>query len=66
MKKLRVNSSVYSAETIRASMKAYQKHAITTVKYKLGYSEITFWKCRYDGDLTVKEFENYMIGIENS
>lgn len=26
----------------------------------------TFWKCKYGEDVTIKEFENYMIGIENS
>lgn len=44
----------------------YKNHAITTVSFLHDYAIITFWKCKYDEELTVKEFENYMIGVENS
>ena len=47
-------------------MRVYKSHAITTVSFKYEYAIITFWKCKYDEELTVKEFENYMIGVENS
>lgn len=66
MKKLKVNRSVYSDATINRTMMVYKNHAITTVSFKQDFAIITFWKCKYDEELTVKEFENYMIGVENS
>ena len=66
MKKLKVNRSVYSDETINRTMMVYKNNAIATVSFKNDYAIITFWKCKYDEELTVKEFENYMIGVENS
>ena len=47
-------------------MKVYKNYALMTVKYKEEYAIITFWKCLLDETQTVKEFENYMIGVENS
>lgn len=65
MKKLRINRYIFSNETIEKTMAAYRNHAATTVSYKQDYATVTFWKCKYDEELTIKEFENYMIGIEN-
>lgn len=66
MKKLRISRSVYSDGTIEKTMAAYKNHAVTTVAYKGDYAIVTFWKCKYDAEQTIKEFENYMIGAENS
>ena len=27
--------------------------------------KIVFWNCKYDEERTVREFENYLIGLEN-
>ena len=66
MKKLRINRSIYSDDTIEKTLLVYKNYAVTTVHYKRDYAIITFWKCKYDEDQTMKEFENYMIGVENS
>ena len=66
MKKVKINRSVYSDETIKTTIQAYQHHAVISAKIKGEHTVLTFWKCRYDEDQTIKEFENYMIGIENS
>jgi len=66
MKTIRINRSIYSNDTIEKTMRMYKNHAVTTVKYKSEYAHVTFWKCRYDEEQTIKEFENYMIGVENS
>ena len=66
MKKLRVNRSIYSDESVAQTILAYKDFAVTSVSYKKDYAIITFWKCKYDEVQTVKEFENYMIGVENS
>lgn len=47
-------------------MLIYKNYAAMSVQYKQEYAIITFWKCKYDEDQTIKEFENYMIGVENS
>lgn len=66
MKKVKINRNVYSDATIEKTMKVYKNHAVTTVSYKWDYAIVTFWKCRYDEEQTIKAFENYMIGVENS
>ena len=66
MKKLRVNRSVYSDDAVAKTMLVYKDFATTSVSYKKDYAIITFWKCKYDEEQTIKEFENYMIGVENS
>lgn len=66
MKRVQINRSVYSDETVKATMKIYQNYAVTTVKIKGDCAVLTFWKCKYDEEQTIKEFENYMIEIENS
>ena len=66
MKKLRVNRSIYSDEAVAKTVLAYKDFAVTSVSYKKDYAIITFWKCKYNENQTIKEFENYMIGVENS
>lgn len=66
MKKVKINRNIYSEHTIEKAMEIYKNHAVTTLRYKGDYATITFWKCKYDEDQTIKEFENYMIGLENS
>lgn len=66
MIKVKFNRNVYSDETIERTMKVYKKHAITTISYKKEYAIVCFWKCKYDEERTVSEFENYMIGVENT
>ena len=66
MKKLKINRHIYSDRSIATTLKAYQDFAITTVRYRKDYATVTFWRCKYDEEQTVKEFENYMIGVENS
>lgn len=66
MKKLKINRSVYSDETIKSTMQAYQHLTTITIQNIGDYTVLTFRKCIFDEERTVKEFENYLIGIENS
>lgn len=66
MKRVKFNRSVYSDQVIEKTMMVYKNHATTTVQYKREYAIVTFWNCKYDEDQTIKEFENYMIGVENA
>lgn len=66
MKKVKINRDIYSDRAIQFAMSAYKSYAVMTINYKKDYAVITFWKCKYDEAQTIKEFENYMIGAENS
>ena len=66
MKRVKFNRAIYSDRAIEKTMMAYKKITLSTVTYKREYAVVTFWKCMYDESQTVKEFENYMIGVENS
>lgn len=66
MKKVKFSRSVYSDSTITKTMQAYRNYAVVSVKYSRDHATVTFWKCKYGEDITIKEFENYMIGVENA
>ena len=66
MKRITVNLEIYSDETIRKAIQAYCALAKMSIKHRKEQVTITFWHCKYDEDRTAKEFENYLIGIENS
>lgn len=66
MKKITVNLEIYSEKTIQKAIQDYHSLAKISVKHRKERATITFWHCKYDENKTVKEFENYLIGIENS
>lgn len=66
MRKIRFNREIYSDYAISQTLDVYRHFAITTVEYEDDYAVIIFEKCRYDEEQTIKEFENYLIGVENS
>lgn len=66
MKKVRINREIFSDQSIKTTMNVYKNHAVMTLSMKEKYAYIIFWKCKYDENQTIKEFENYMIGVENS
>lgn len=66
MKTIKFNRCVYSDETIKQSMNAFCNHVKTKVKFESNYAIMFFSNFKYDENQTIKEFENYMIGVENS
>ena len=66
MKRFKFNRNVYSDKAIEAAILAFKNHATMLVSYKKKYAIVSFIQCRYDETQTVKEFENYMIGVENT
>lgn len=66
MKKLKLNRSVYSEDSIKVALQAYKDFAAITMNDEAHEIVLIFELCRYDEELTVKEFENYLIGVENS
>lgn len=66
MKRITVSAEIYSANTVRRAIKDYAALAKIDLRQKDRQLIITFWRCKYDEGRTAKEFENYLIGIENS
>lgn len=66
MKKIILNNDIFSYDSIDKAIQAYKKIALIRKKCDGNKVVLTFWKCKYDEELTIKEFENYLIGIENS
>lgn len=65
MKKLVLKQEIFSLRNIKEAQEAYKKIANIMVIEKQDSVVIRFLHCKYDGDRTVKEFENYLIGLEN-
>jgi hypothetical protein len=66
MIKLELNRDIYSTKNVNAAREAYRGIAKIVVKEKKGYIRVLFVSCKYGKERTVKEFENYLIGLENS
>ncbi len=65
MKILEANKEVYSRNHVIASISAYQNLCSVDFSESERYWILTFKDCVYGEQLTVKEFENYLIGLEN-
>lgn len=66
MIELVLNLEVYGYEKIKTAIFDYQNYAdITSVESKDSII-LRFNNCKFDESLTVKEFECYLIGLENS
>ena len=63
---LEINTDIYSTASVETVKEVYKDYAkIETIK-KGNVLILRFYDCRYDEKQTVKEFENYLIGVENS
>ena len=66
MIKLELNKGIYSKKAISLACEAYQGFAkIQLVEWNDKYI-VVFRKCVYDAWTTAREFENFLIGVENS
>lgn len=66
MKVIKLSRDIYSDENIKLAKEAYKSLAKITVSTDLQYVKLRFLKCKYEETRTIKEFENYLIGLENS
>ena len=66
MMEMKINRSIYSDETIQKAVRDYQDIASITIDVQDKYVLLSFVKCKYDEERTIREFENYLIGLENS
>lgn len=65
MVKLLLSTEIYSEKAIKETCDVYKDYAKIKTKRKNSYIELTFNNCRYDPDITMREFENYLINTEN-
>jgi hypothetical protein len=66
MIKLELNREIYSRKNVEGAREAYKKIAKIVIKEGKSHIRVIFLRCKYGEERTVKEFENYLIGIENS
>lgn len=65
MNELELAFDIYTESRIVKAIEAYKNYAdISISRNPLSYI-LTFTNCRYDVELTIKEFENYLICLEN-
>lgn len=63
---LQLSAEIYSDASIDKACRAYEGYAKIKVKKFEKYTELRFDRCKYDAELTIREFENYLINVENS
>lgn len=66
MKTVDLSLDIYSKQNIELARDAYKNISKTVVVYRENYAKLRFLFCKYTEEKTVKEFENYLIGLENS
>ena len=63
MNKLSLNKKIYSESAVKEAISAYSNLAIILMVDRGNYWECRFKKCRFSPSITMKEFENYLIGL---
>lgn len=66
MIELKLNKDIYSEDNIKKTVSVYQGYALIDIINSDSNYVLRFNDCKYSEILTIKEFENYLIGIENS
>lgn len=64
--KLLLNKDLYGRAAILAAIQQYHGLALIRVHEKGNHWECTFSDCKYDMQVTMKEFENYVIDMINA
>lgn len=60
---LQLSSDIFSLQAIQAAIRAYSGLARIQVKAQPGGWLLSFADCRYDPQLTIHEFTNYLINL---
>lgn len=62
---LKLKEDLYCEDNIIGCIRAYKSLAEIIYKKDADYWILSFKNCKYGEERTVKEFENYLIGLEN-
>lgn len=65
MKKLVLKQELFSSKNIDKAKTEYKHIANIMVSEKRDCFVVRFIHCKYNEERTIKEFENYLIGLEN-
>lgn len=65
MNELELAFDIYSENGIIKAIEAYKNYADISISRNPSSYKLTFTNCRYDVQLTIREFENYLICLEN-
>ena len=60
---LQLISEIFSLEAVEAAVRAYSGLARIQVESRPGGWLLSFTDCRYDPQLTIREFNNYLINL---
>lgn len=63
---IRLCGEIYSPKAIKEAKAAYDELANIKIEQNGDFWMLVFQNCRYGDEITAKEFENYLIGLENS
>lgn len=64
--RLILSADIYSQASIEKACQAYKNYADIKIKQTKLNMELTFDRCMYESGLTMCEFENYLINVENA
>lgn len=63
---IKLSSEIFSYQKINSTINIYSGYADIVIEYEDNYWVVSFTNCKYDEELTIRAFENYLIGLENS
>ena len=66
MVELSVCKEIYSKSILMQAKQSYQSLATIEIVENRGSWTVLFSDCKYEEIITAKEFENFLIGLENS
>lgn len=61
MNKLRLHKEIYQKQAVLQAVRAFENIAVIHVEETEDYYCLFFKKCKADPDITIKEFENYVL-----
>lgn len=64
--KVKINKEIFRYHSLQKALAAYKGYAEFSISEEQDSWVVELAKCRYDESLTAKEFENYLIGVENT
>ena len=62
---LQLSSDIFSLQAVEAAVRAYSGVAGFLVVSRPGGWLLSFTDCRYDPQLTIREFNNYLINLSS-
>lgn len=63
---MRLAKQIFTRKTIDTAINDYRELTQIKINDEREYWNINFFHCKYDKEVTEKEFENYLIGLENA